>query len=495
MDMYFLKRYIIFVLFCSFWACQDTIEPLVTDPSKDIDQDNAIKTLELNSSIKVLCEGNSIPIFLNSGQIYYFDVDWKIEPEIGKMILGEYVAPSNFNGVKEVKITATLKRNPGIKGTLILKLESNNSNAYITNLEGLNAPYDALFLEDGHILVTTNFYNPYTGAKVPPREMDDFLVHKFNSFGEKIWETRLGTGMSRIIKTFDKHIFVAGTIMGHGEVIVKMDQSGNVISKKIFRNIYIQDLEINEDGQIYIGYREILGELNHIGHLAKLDESLELIWDKPLGKKFISEIKMAGNGHYYFIFINTFSNPIFILGVFDREGNILWEKESPNGSWSMKNIQKLGAENRLIAVFTSKIEEPFISKNTVFSVDINGNETVLQELNSSQYGRSFTLNHIFIDPQGQMVLLGNYVDSHGDGTLQYVNFRLLFIDKIGSILKEWEFEKIPNTFGQFHYNVNGFRIHQLGEKILILGLTYNKVFILKMEKDLIISECQRMNVL
>jgi hypothetical protein len=490
--MRFSPAIIYLQLFCLLLACKDPeYDVNVVNPNPPPITDNSAGTLELSSLFNVLCEGNASPISikLNGNEVYYWNVHWKIEPSLGQMQADRYKAPLTFNGVKEIKITATLNENSKTSGSIILKLEANESNTYIrAGFFNSAPPYDIQFLKDGHLLLTSSYVSS-------PAQMELFKVLKLNSLGQKVWERNLELGHSRIIEVNNENIFVAGFLSGQGNVIVKMDHNGNVIAKRNLGNVLIQAIEVDDTGQVYIGYREILGELNFIGHLAKLDNALELMWDKSIGLRFIFDIIKSDDESFFFTFHNTTYDPHSIMGLFDCNGEILWEKNNPLGNWSLKNIQKNGSAEKLIAVFTERNDDQKIKNNVLIAIDREGTETNLLELYSSQFGQAFTIAQIIHHQnQSSLILLCNYIDRLEDGTIPHYNFKLLFVDYAGSLHNEWMFEKVPYRNGQYFYSVTGLRIHQNEDNILILG-NPNYMFLLKMGIDLNISACQRRNVI
>jgi len=196
---------------------------------------------------------------------------------------------------------------------------------------GITETYDGSYVFAGFTTTTPDF-------------LEDALVIKVDSAGEKNWERTFGGSKvdyaNDIIETKDKGLVVCGVTSSRGEGyksfwVAKMDSSGT----DIWDNIY----KINEwdiatsvveglDGFIYVtGYTRTYSVIDYDIVVLKIDQAGNLIWQKvfswgrwdqttSISATFDNGIVVAG-----FSRSGGELSSDFAVTKFDEEGNKLWE--------------------------------------------------------------------------------------------------------------------------------------------------------------------------
>lgn len=191
--------------------------------------------------------------------------------------------------------------------------------------------YDGGYLIAGVTNTTSNF-------------VEDAIVLKLDTAGEKIWERTFGGSKidyaTDITETKDKGIVVCGTTSSRGEGyksfwVAKMDSSGTDIWDNIYRiNLWDIATSVVEglDGFIYVtGYTRTFSVIDYDIVLLKIDQNGNLIWQKVFTWGRWDQATSICRTFDYGIVVAGFSrsgnelSSDFALSKFDSDGNLLWE--------------------------------------------------------------------------------------------------------------------------------------------------------------------------
>ncbi len=177
--------------------------------------------------------------------------------------------------------------------------------------------------EDNNLYVTATTSSAVSGTT--HIGLEDILVMKFNSNGDKVWYKevgKVGKDNSRNIRYKNNYIYIVGTAdissssrYGDGSpYIAKLNKDGNLIFDKTYTaGVFDSNsIDINENNEIFIGGSNMEDILEFKQFVKKLDNNGEIIWEK----EWINE--HARNSSIISMELDH-SDSLVMMGLFDHE--------------------------------------------------------------------------------------------------------------------------------------------------------------------------------
>lgn len=145
--------------------------------------------------------------------------------------------------------------------------------------------------EDSNLYITATTSTAISGTS--HIGLDDILVMKFNSNGDKLWYKevgKVGKDNSRNIRYKNNYIYIIGAAdiassnrYGDGSpYIAKLDKDGNLIFDKTYTaGVFDSNsIDINENNEIFIGGTNTENAMKFKQFVKKLDNNGEIIWER-----------------------------------------------------------------------------------------------------------------------------------------------------------------------------------------------------------------------
>ncbi|MEM9990848.1 MAG: hypothetical protein AAF738_03735, partial [Bacteroidota bacterium] len=164
--------------------------------------------------------------------------------------------------------------------------------------------------------------------------IDEGTVHHMNIDGELIWKKDIITSgdfqLLKVLSTTDNHLFLAGTRRRGPEfpdniyngVLIKMDESGEVIWSKVFQDFRPWELNLFPNGDILFTAHQLrtIKEARYM----RLSPDGQVHWVKhlPLKNKFLREHILTLEDGSILDFINTGTDTRLLK--LNSQGQVLW---------------------------------------------------------------------------------------------------------------------------------------------------------------------------
>ncbi len=183
-----------------------------------------------------------------------------------------------------------------------------------------------------------------------------FILFGYCAVGQGTFQERFGSNFhdsgNSVIQTNDGNYLVVGYTVGFGSggnaLLIKVDQSGNIIWVKDYAGInadVINDvIELQDSSLVLVGTTGSYGAGSYDGFILKTDSNGEYLWAKSygdIGEEQFYQIEDDGNNGFYVLCGGYFS-PNYIAAVihYDGGGSVLWARN--NNNWSPTSGGTLG---------------------------------------------------------------------------------------------------------------------------------------------------------